>query len=639
MYKIGKQSTFLGQTKTSYESFASHYEELVEIPVSKSLNIFPYEDASILKFKALLEYNFLDKQYEEYISTKELPELQIPNFYKFVNDRVQTYADTNNFNSLGTSFLSDPSLLEQIIFDNTDPNIDPVPITSSKISFLDSEYMYYQGNLKQNIKLDKYLNNFNPFKEQFPFYTDIYFDTHHKLNNNISDVFFKNSLTVDLFNLLEKKTFTELEKNKYFVLDSSFITELLNNNNNLNFLFDLNNSLKNKKQKYSEVIGYRLQKFVGSGGNFSAPIQEWVIPNCVEDKINLVDTQIHYDKEYTYKLNYYLLMVDKIGQNNDLSIIIYLIEDENITPIYTNRLRDYPPLEPEVQFVPYIGVDKKIKILCNTSTGLKKLLPINFFTEDLKITELNVKAQNQSIYNPPVLTYQTDEPAVAFQIFRLDSKPNSYADFTKGKIFSIVTNNASGAGIDDDLLPNIKYYYTIRCIDYHGNISNPTEIYEIEIVNDKGTIYPLINIFSLNQQQNNTQPIKSFKQYIKIKPSTQNLIAFLTENGSLSTGIAAEKTWNKNFKIRLISKSSGKKIDLNLNFKTEEDKINFNTNNMPISPDTQQNTEESLPTQPVCKDNNGNIWRNVGGKWYVTSVDGKTSVLGGRVVLPNLTCK
>ena len=40
-----------------------------------------------------------------------------------------------------------------------------------------------------------------------------------------------------------------------------------------------------------------------------------------------------------------------------------------------------------------------------------------------------------------------------------------------------------------ELKSNKKYYYTCRTIDAHGHTSNPSPIYEIELVNDEGSIY------------------------------------------------------------------------------------------------------------------------------------------------------
>ena len=46
---------------------------------------------------------------------------------------------------------------------------------------------------------------------------------------------------------------------------------------------------------------------------------------------------------------------------------------------------------------------------------------------------------------------------------------------------------------------------------------------------------------------------------------------FSTARGKLvpKIGLEAEGLWGKKFKIRLVSKKTGKKMDINVNFKTE----------------------------------------------------------------------
>ena len=46
----------------------------------------------------------------------------------------------------------------------------------------------------------------------------------------------------------------------------------------------------------------------------------------------------------------------------------------------------------------------------------------------------------------------------------------------------VVADGATAASKVDDIEPNKKYYYTFRAIDNHGNVSNPSSVYEIEMV-------------------------------------------------------------------------------------------------------------------------------------------------------------
>jgi hypothetical protein len=115
-----------------------------------------------------------------------------------------------------------------------------------------------------------------------------------------------------------------------------------------------------------------------------------------------------------------------------------------------------------------------------------------------------------------------------------------------------------------------------RSIDVHGNISLPTEVYEVEMIDDEGTIYPIIKAIELKEKNMNATS-KAFKRFLKIKPATKQI--FFNETGyngldtaptdtsQLSLGLAEEESaWGQRFKVRLTSRQTGKKIDINFQF-------------------------------------------------------------------------
>jgi hypothetical protein len=544
-------------------SFFRNYEELREIPqLAITDNKVNYSDLEILKYRSKFEYNFLEKPYEEYIADNGIEELQLPNFYDFVHDKT---LDTGRYNQIeGTSFFEDP---EKII--NTSG--------SEKTVYVSSSYKITDGGPSQYIPLDKYLRKYNPYKEQFPFYTEIKFNTHYKTKNNVSDTFFKRNLSVDFISycINNLKSFTSTYNNnpylfKYANINADFLDAMLMaSNKDLSFIVDLNNRLNDKETGYTEIVGYRLQKFKGNPNTTSinAPlIQEWYFPNLEETTIEWIDSQIKYGQQYTYKFSFLVLTVAENRKTNNQELIVMVVEDENITPFYTNRLLDLPPIEPEIEFVPYIGIDNKIKLNMNTAIGKKRSRPIIISNKDNEQVLTLVEAQDSF---DGLLTFQAEEPTQFFQIFRLDRYPKSYEDFIYGVRTDVNTDFASAASYHDKIEPNKKYYYIIRSIDYHKHFSNPTPIFEIESINDGGAVYLNINIVDLQNRANNVQPSKSFKRFLKLKPSLGHTlidpkIDLASEQQIL--GVVDEKIWAKKFKIRLTSKSTGKKIDLNLSF-------------------------------------------------------------------------
>jgi hypothetical protein len=121
----------------------------------------------------------------------------------------------------------------------------------------------------------------------------------------------------------------------------------------------------------------------------------------------------------------------------------------------------------------------------------------------------------------------------------------------------------------DVVEPNQKYYYTFRSTDVHGNISNPSSVFEVQIVDDSGAIYPIIRTIPLlNKEIYDTT--RSFRKYISITPSvTQTGFVPNQDNTQVTFGEAAD-LWGQKFKIRVTSKKTGKSFDLNVTFNKEE---------------------------------------------------------------------
>jgi len=372
-------------------------------------------------------------------------------------------------------------------------------------------------------------------------------------------------------------------------------------NADFTFIFDINQRVDNKSRtflevlnndgEYSEVIGYHLKKY---NGNTADLIQEWYLPNTGETKFNWIDTQIKYNKSYTYKLDpiiltfatdYKILNVSQnankiyINFSNKPAIKVYILRSDinnartTIGATYTNKLLDYPPIEPEIELVPYIGVHNKIKINLNTSIGLKTVSAISFSPLEETINSEIRTAQNKDT-NSDILTFQADEPSDFMEIYRIEFKPKTYNDFINNKIVTLQTNGSAGASYVDTIDSNKKYYYIARSLDYHRNTSNPTPIYELEIINDNGLIIPNIKIVDFDKGENNRQQIKSFKRYLKIQPSTTHRMVntIKTNENDIQLGELDVTPWNKNFKVRITSKSTGRKLDVNFKFKYNKPK-------------------------------------------------------------------
>jgi len=127
-----------------------------------------------------------------------------------------------------------------------------------------------------------------------------------------------------------------------------------------------------------------------------------------------------------------------------------------------------------------------------------------------------------------------------------------------------------------------------RVIDRHGHISNPSHIYEFELVKNLESVYPITNVLYMEDLEKeeiskSKTPKKSFRKYLRITPAeTQISLNYNGLEGDMSDADSATELMpnigfeengliGKKFKIRLTSKQTGRQMDFNLSFKASWD--------------------------------------------------------------------
>lgn len=261
---------------------------------------------------------------------------------------------------------------------------------------------------------------------------------------------------------------------------------------------------------------------------------------------------------------------------------------------------DKPPVPPNVEIVPFVGVSNKILFLLNSNVGEYTARPVAILDSDNNAIAEQYVAQTGNPINPvqvpeeianPSSTlkieYRSDDPITRYQVFRTESKPEGYPDFNiisnPWKVVSgdvTVEKKSSAAYLIDDIEPNRKYYYCFRALDVHNNFSNPTHVYELEMVDNDGQVFLILKTIYFDQQSEIVR--KSARRFIYIEPSMRNMQipdaslpapdSAISDNPNPTSPIFqttddGQACWNKNFKVRLTSKKTGKKIDLNILFK------------------------------------------------------------------------
>jgi hypothetical protein len=246
----------------------------------------------------------------------------------------------------------------------------------------------------------------------------------------------------------------------------------------------------------------------------------------------------------------------------------------------TTTVLDRPPVPPHVDIVPFKNNSSQVLINLNGQTD--KIFPskdIDVNDQDNSIPYIPIEPGDSEVFETirsaqllenfdlpqGHLEFASEgEDLERFEVYRTTIEPDPrspYSSFAGNKIKEVV--RVYGQAYTDNIKPNINYYYTFRSVDNQGNFSNPTEIYKVYISEDKGQVVPSIKAFKPVRPKNQ-KDLKSMRKFLMIEPYVLQTSAAGSED---AIGQLTEKTLGSKFKVRITSKDTGRKVDLNLNFK------------------------------------------------------------------------
>ena len=240
-------------------------------------------------------------------------------------------------------------------------------------------------------------------------------------------------------------------------------------------------------------------------------------------------------------------------------------------------------MPPNVSLIPYKNKSDRVLIALSGQTGEMTEMPIAFSLFERNRIEKLRKAKNLSPDDE--ILFKTDDYIHSFEIFRISNKPTSYEDFIGSKIAVLKDRTTF---VDDTIKPNRKYYYMFRSMDDHAHVSNPTTVYEFEMVKNLKASYPIINIIDMEKAKFEKDMLgkkskKILKKYLHLRPSknqidinydgSEDLLEIADSASELNPllGFEDESLIGKKFKIRLTSRKTGRRLDLNINFKKSYD--------------------------------------------------------------------
>ena len=255
------------------------------------------------------------------------------------------------------------------------------------------------------------------------------------------------------------------------------------------------------------------------------------------------------------------------------------------------------PTPPDVQFIPYKDVDNMMLINLNTTAGryTTKFVPVTAMDQSY-IAQL---ASSRGVAADSLFDFEGDPDVQYYEAFRIEKHPSTYTDFQMAEMFTFqnyrdgydryrnrsvfrdVNIKAYSNAISQEhtLVPNKKYYYIFRTIDINDNISNPSKVFEVQMINNGGAIFPIIRTVDFLKPKTYTDKAEMRRLMLLTPAPAQTDILTVTSElvdelgytsasdavRDLKLSAAAENSiWNKRFKIRFTSLDTGRMLDINV---------------------------------------------------------------------------
>ena len=389
---------------------------------------------------------------------------------------------------------------------------------------------------------------------------------------------FNSEFTTPYLSGLNLKTFNFIDADQLVEAFIEFQDTL--RDSSFNSIPDLKGMLLSEKNNYFEIFAYKVVKRNTS----TSATQQFFIFNRPEGIVEFFDTQVKPNQEYEYSLSALTFVLENTyryemppaddgtvpgvqfdvdlmpvrspadGSTNDLWNPLNPEADRYVLganirtrqlpkiielPLTSEKsvLTDMPPARPNVDFYPVKDFNDRVKIRVSSMNATEDAMPVVIENGDFALfTKIR---QSQKVKSNEKIKFSSDETPAAFEVFRLDHKPETIRDFIGRKrvIRSVTSEDRStdGTSFMDDIVTNVDYYYLFRTLDFHGHISNPTEVFKFTLVDNEGALQPLLVTISLEEMFGTLKAdgrfrklkkdtnSKEVRRFIKIRPNPQEI--------------------------------------------------------------------------------------------------------------------
>ena len=240
-----------------------------------------------------------------------------------------------------------------------------------------------------------------------------------------------------------------------------------------------------------------------------------------------------------------------------------------------------PPVHPQVTFRTENNSNSEIQIyLSPTKNDIKS----NFVEITGEDSEQHRLMREFYSTKEGKFKFHTSVDSGLYEVFRMSSAPMSIEEFASAKLGEIRMPYRSTDAIFRDMVEsNKEYYYMFRQVNEKGLVSNPTAIFKTRLVVDADDAKVWTETYHFPKEIKD-QPRRDFKSMMQIRPAVEQTLFVEDQDAlfnktslagtidNLQLGATSHAVWGRKFKLRVRSKTSGKIIDINIDFELSKNK-------------------------------------------------------------------
>ena len=345
---------------------------------------------------------------------------------------------------------------------------------------------------------------------------------------------------------------------------------------------------------YKEAMCYSIEKF--EDFDLDSTRLQNIYVTSDQMTTTFTDTQIKYGKTYVYRVKAHHMIVGNsysyrnIRYYNEDGVVYATAEVVNKPSIMimpfdlfseTKTIIEPPPVSPQVTFRTENNSENEIQIYLSPTKNEVESRFLEITEQDSAQRELMEQFYSK---RKDVYRFYCSVSSGLFEAFRLSYPPKELSDFSNSKLGEIrMPFRSTDAILRDKVESNKDYYYIFRQLNHKEMVSNPTSVFKVRLVVDADDARVIVDTYEFPKPKM-SEPRRDFKSMMQIKPAVEQVL-FIEEQDALynksslkgtidelKLGTQLEAVWGRKFKLRVRSKTSGKMIDININFELAKNK-------------------------------------------------------------------